>query len=231
VIPVTGLHVRLGGFSASFRHPLIVSGAQISTPVPAYSHVLGMISACAGRVVGPAETRIGFEMHCRSYNMELERTVRWQADKRGRLKPHRKGQSIRHRQVYWLPAMDLYVTNRSLRMAFERPVATPRFGRSQDIAWIDWCREVELCPVERGYIGPTLVPYPQLGVGGLVVRLPEWFDNSFYGRPRRAGPIGHYQAMSSTEGDIRFHIERGNLFHSSDAQRAEDVVYLHQWLK
>jgi hypothetical protein len=116
-------------------------------------------------------------------------------------------------------------------MAFDRPVATPRFGRSQDIAWIDWCREVELCPVERGYIGPTLVPYPQLGVGGLVVRLPEWFDNSFYGRPRRSGPIGHYQAMSSTEGDIRFHIERGDLFHSSDAQRAEDVVYLHQWLK
>jgi len=228
---VAGLHVRLGGFSASFRHPLIVSGTQISTPVPAYSQVLGMISACAGRVVSPRETRIGFEMHCRSHSLELERTVRWQADKQGRLKRHRKGQSVRHRQVYWLPAMDLYVTNRSLRTAFEGPIATPRFGRSQDIAWIEWCREVELSPVESGALGPTLIPCPQLGVGGLIVSLPEWFDNSSHGRPRLSGPFGRYHAMSSTGGDIRYNIQRADLFRSSDAQRTEDVVYLHQWLR
>jgi len=225
-----GLHVRLGGFSASFRHPLVVSGTQISTPVPAYSHILGMISACAGRVVGPDETRVAFEMHCRSHGLELERTVRWQADKQGSLKPHRKGQSVRQRQVYWLPTMDLYVTDRSLRTAFERPIATPRFGRSQDIAWIEWCREVELSPVESGAVGPTLLPCPQLGVGGLIVSLPEWFDNSLYGRPRSPGPFGRYHAMSSTEGDIRYHIQRADLFHSSDAQRTEDIVYLHRWL-
>jgi len=231
VNPVMGLHVRFGGFSASFRHPLIVSGTQISTSVPAYSHVLGMISACAGRAVGPAETRVGFEMHCSSQGLELERTVRWQADKQGRLRPHRRGQSIRHRQVYWLPRMDLYVTNRNLRIAFEQPIATPRFGRSQDIAWIEWCRDVELRPVESGALGPTLIPSPQIGVGGLIVCLPEWFDNSSSGRPRRSGPFGRYHAMSSTAGDIRYHIQRADLFHSSDAQNTEDIVYLHQWLK
>jgi len=114
---------------------------------------------------------------------------------------------------------------------FEAPVATPRFGRSQDIAWIELCREVELWPVETGAIGPTLIPYPQFGIGGLIVRLPEWFDNSVDGHPRRSGPFGHYQAMSSTEGDIRFQIARPGLFHSSDAARPGDAVYLHQWLK
>jgi CRISPR-associated protein Cas5t len=228
---VKGLHIRFGGFSASFRHPLIVSGTQISTPVPAYSHILGMISACAGRAVGPDETRVGFEMHCSSQGLELERTVRWQADKQGRLKPHRRGQSARHRQVYWLPILDLYVTNLKLRKVFERPIATPRFGRSQDIAWIEWCRDVELKQVESGAIGPTLIPSPQPGVGGLLVSLPEWFENGLSGCVRRPGPFGHYHAMSSTAGAVRYHVQRADLFHSSDAGRAEDVVYLHRWLE
>src|SRR5688572_608995 len=81
---VSALHVRLEGITASFRHPLVISGTQISTPMPAYSNLLGMMSACAGRVVRPAETRVGFEFHCRSHDLELERTVRWQMDKQGR---------------------------------------------------------------------------------------------------------------------------------------------------
>lgn len=223
------LHVRLEGFTASFRHPLIISGTQISTPVPAYSHLLGMVSACAGRVVRPDETRVGFEFQCQSRDLEMERTVRWQVDKQGGLKPHHKGQGISYRQVYWQPQLDLYVTNLDLKAAFERPTATPCFGRSQDIAWIKFCRQIELQLTPSGTLGPTLIPYPQPGIAGLPVRLPEWFDNNVLGQPRRPGPFGHYQAMPPTVGDMRFLVERDNLFHPSDAPRQEHAIYLHPW--
>ena len=227
---IRALHVRLEGFTASFRHPLVLSGTQISTPVPAYSHLLGMISACAGRIVTPDETRIGFEFRCQSRDLELERTVRWQVDKQGRLKPHSKGQGISYRQVYWQPQLDLFVSNLDLKPAFEQPAATPCFGRSQDIAWIKWWREVELNPVPEGALGPTLIPYPQPGVAGFIVRLPEWFDNTVLGRLRRPGPFGHYQAMPPNVGAMRFQVKRSDLFHPSDAPREEHVIYLHQWL-
>lgn len=198
--------------------------------MPAYSNLLGMMSACAGRVVRPEETRIGFEFRCRSHDLELERTVRWQLGKQGRLRPHSKGQGITYRQVYWSPSLDLYVTSLGLKIAFERPAATPCFGRSQDIAWIKWAREVELHPVLRGSLGPTLIPYPQQGIAGSIVRLPEWIDNTVMGRPRRPGPFGHYHAMLPTVGDLRFEVERGDLCHPSDAERENDVIYLHRWL-
>jgi CRISPR-associated protein Cas5t len=228
--PVKALHIRFEGLTASFRQPLVLSGTQISTPVPAYSHLLGMISACAGRVVTPNEIRVGFEFRCQARDLELERTVRWEVDKEGRLKPHHKGQGISYRQVYWQPQLDLFVQNLDLKPAFQRPVATPCFGRSQDIAWIEWCKEVDLAPVRSGALGPTLIPYPQPGIAGVIVRLPEWFENNIAGRPRRAGPFGRYQAMLPNVGQMRFQVERNDLFHPSDAEHGNDVIYLHKWL-
>ncbi len=227
---IDAIHVRLEGVTASFRHPLIISGTQISTPMPAYSNLLGILSACAGRFVRPEETLIAFEFRCESRDLELERTVRWQMDKRGRLNLHSKGQGISYRQVYWAPRLDLYVTNLGFRTSFESPSATPRFGRSQDIAWIQSVREVTLEPRLRGFLGPTLIPYPQRGVAGLIVRLPEWFDNTRMGQVRSPGPFGHYQAMLPTTGDLRFEVEGSDFHHPSDAEGDDDVVYLHRWL-
>jgi len=247
VIGLRALHVRLEGLTASFRHPLVITGTQISTPMPAYSNLLGMMSACAGRTVRPEETRVGFEFHCESHDLELERKDRWEL-KGGRLQRvtkkkvprsiriysgHRAEevpQGIGLRQVYWQPKLDLYVTNLNFKEFFERPAATPCFGRSQDIAWIKWVRETELYPVPKGSLGPTLIPYPQQGVPGFVVRLPEWFENRSMGLTRRAGPFGHYQAMLPTVGKLRFAVERGDLFHPSDAAAEEHVIYLHRWL-
>jgi CRISPR-associated protein Cas5t len=226
---LSALHIRLEGLSSSFRHPLTISGTQISTPVPSYSNLLGMISACAGRIIKPKETRIGFEFHCQSSDLELERTLRWVVDG-GRLKPHPKGQGISKRQVYWYPKLDLYLTDITLKKAFENPSATPCLGRSQDIAWIVSTKEIALCPRQNGELGPTLIPMPQQGVPGLVVRLPEWMENTKMGYVREMGPFGIYQAMSPTA-ELRFEVERENLYYPSDAQMDNHVIYLHEWIK
>ena len=172
------LHIRLEGFSASFRYPLIISGTQLSTPVPSYSNLLGMMSACAGMALRPEDTgRIGFEFRCKSHDLEIERKDRWEVAG-NRLQPVSKKtvprvlrrvtasmfeempQGVGWRQVYWEPQLDLFVQNVDLQGIFVNPSATPCFGRSQDIAWIICVREVELEPVEAGSIGPTLIPYP-----------------------------------------------------------------------
>lgn len=242
------LHVRFEGFSASFRHPLIISGTQISTPVPSYSNLLGMISACAGSTLGPEDTgRVGFEFKCRCHDLEIERKDRWKLSgdqlepvtKKSvprvlrRLSPDRyelMPQGVGARQVLWEPQLDLFVENVGLQGKFISPTVTPCFGRSQDIAWIRWVRVVDLEPVGAGSIGPTLIPYPQPGVPGVVLRLPEWFRNDRKGLARQSGPFGHYQAMLSTTNGMRFHIQRPDLFHPSDANTADHVIYLHRWL-
>src|SRR5207244_11740486 len=101
---------------------------------------------------------------------------RFQMDKRGRLRTHRKGQGLSYRQVYGSPTLNLYLTNLDFLRAFQRPAATPCFGRSQDIAWISRVNRVSLVPVPKGALVPTLLPYPHAGIAGLIVRLPEWFN-------------------------------------------------------
>jgi hypothetical protein len=139
-------------------------------------------------------------------------------------------QGIGLRQVYWYPMLDLYLTDLSLKHSFENPAATPCLGRSQDVAWIVLVREIELVSKTRGKIGPTLIPLPQVGVSGLVVRLPEWMDNSKMGRNREPGPFGMYLAMVPTT-NVPSMIERKNLYHPSDAIEDSQVIYLHDWME
>lgn len=205
------------------------SGTQVGIPVPSYSNLLGVISACVGRTISHKDTRIGFEFRCVSSDLELERTERWQVDDKGILRPHAKGQGLVRRQVYFFPLLDLYLTNLSLKESFEAPASTPTLGRSQDIATIKFVRQIDLQPVESGLIGPTLIPFPQKGATGLVIRLPEWFDNERKGRTRHAGPFGLYTALISTTAK-RFPARCPDLYHPSDAEQKEGVIYLHKWL-
>ncbi|MHB8700245.1 MAG: CRISPR-associated protein Cas5 [Nitrososphaerales archaeon] len=221
------LHAKLAGFSASFRHPLTLTGTQITTPVPPYSTVLGLISSCAGRVITPKDTEIGFEFRASTTDKEVERTNRFQF-KNGILQPHREGQSIMYRQVHFNPVLDLYLTNLNLISAFESPASTPYFGRSQDICWIEFVRQVDLLPIAEGNIGPTLLPKP-FPIKGLILRLPEWMENNRRGYVRKTGPFGFYMSGIPTD-SIRSHVKGPRLYHSSDAESSTDAVYVHEWL-
>ncbi|MGI0091739.1 MAG: CRISPR-associated protein Cas5 [Nitrososphaerales archaeon] len=222
------LHARFAGFSASFRHPLTLTGMQITTPVPPFSTLLGLMSACAGTVIVPQDTQIGFEFRAAGTDREVERTNRFQY-KRGLLEPHKEGQSIMYRQVHFDPVLDLYVTNLNFKRVFEAPASTPCLGRSQDIAWIEFVREVELTPAEEGDIGPTLLPRP-FPVSGLILRLPEWMENSQLGYVRKSGPFGFYMSGVPTD-QARMRVKGPRLFHPADARSSADVVYIHEWLK
>lgn len=223
-----GVHVRLEGLTASFRHPLLISGTQASLPVPAYTNVLGMISACAGRSVSPQEVRVGFEYrHC-GQAFDLQTTRRWTL-KGGQLRQHRKGPGLLRRQFHVRPRLDLYVVPGEMRTVFDSPVATPRFGRSEDVAWIVFARPISLIPVQRGAIGATLVARGTVFTQGLPLTLAEWFENERFGRPRRIGAMGRFLSLPPTAEGLRFDVQGRELFHPSDAEASDDVIYLHAW--
>jgi CRISPR-associated protein Cas5t len=226
---IAALHVEMEGFTAFFKHPLTITGTQISLPCPPYSTLLGLLSAISGRIVQPSETRIGFEFHCASKDIEIERTNRLSLAK-GVLSPHREGQGLIKRYIYFRPKLDLYVTNLELEQAFLSPVSTPSFGRSQDIAWIKKVEKVQLTELPSGKLGPTLIPEVKMNIPSLLVRCPEWFENNVEGRTRLAGPFGFYQGLLPTTRE-RFSVNMKNLYHPSNLSNAEDVIYLHQWIQ
>lgn len=65
------LHVRLEALSAAYPYPFLKSGTLLTLPAPPLSSVLGHLSACAGRAVGPAETLIGLEFESTSKALDL----------------------------------------------------------------------------------------------------------------------------------------------------------------
>ncbi len=220
------VHARLRGFTASFRHPLVITGTQLCTPLPSFSTILGMLSACAGRVITPSDTRIGFDFRCSGSGSELERTNRLEYSGH-RLQPHHKGQGLTNRQVLLHPHLDLYLTNMSLLEPMKYPVSSPRFGRSQDLAWVEFARETDLELRAKGNIGPTLLP-ESFSAPGLILRLPEWMDNGIFGVPRFSGPFTRFKALLPYDSTCP-EVEGRELYHPSDAESSDYVVHLYEW--
>jgi CRISPR-associated protein Cas5t len=221
------LHVRLEAFSAAYPYPFLRSGTQLTLPAPPFSSVLGNISACAGRVVGPAETLVGMEFETRGLGTDLERTRRLQTDKKyGRLSNNPE-RGVAKRQFHVSPCLDLYLTNLSLEPAFHSPVATPCFGRSQDIAWVCAVNRIELTPAEAGHLGSTLVKFPNPQVGGLILPpLADYYINDDLGHIRQAGRYSRYQYVR--KGTRVLATTDLLLFHPSDSTSDDHVITLHR---
>lgn len=221
------LHVQIEAFTASYSYPFLKSGTQLTLPVPPLSGILGNLSACAGRQVGPEETLIAFEFESQGRAIDLERTRRLQTDKRfGRLSENPE-RGIAKREFHVRPKLDLYLTSLKLESHFYEPAAAPCLGRSQDLGWINFVRRIHLIPAEFGQSGSTIVKFPNTQVGGLILPpLVDFYINSKKGYIREAGRYSRYQF-------IRRHssLKRARdleLYHPSDSEALEHVVILHR---
>jgi hypothetical protein len=222
-----GIHVRLEALSAAYPYPFLKSGTILTLPAPPFSNVLGNLSACAGRPVGPEETRIGLEFESISKALDLERTRRLQMNnKSGRLSANRE-QGLALPQLHVNPRLDLYLTNLDFERSFYAPATAPCLGRSQDIGWISFVRQIELVPVAEGKLGPTLVRFPNLQTGGQILPpLADYFLNDRPGRVRTIGRLSRYQFVprdSPVQSSNDF-----DLFHPDDSERTDHVVVMHR---
>jgi CRISPR-associated protein Cas5t len=217
------LRVLIRGWTATFRLPLLYTGTGLSAPVPAYSTLLGLIGSVTGREIQPTETRIGYEFRSEGLALDLERTKRLMMNiKTRQLRPQLE-RGIARRQSHVRPQLDLYLDNVALRVAFESPQNVPCLGRSQDVAWITAVDIVDAEPAEEGIVRGTLVPFPEPNAGGLILRLPEYFNNADTGYTRRIGKLGMYQVIRH---EVPARIRRRGLVRV-EGLPDQHAIYLH----
>ncbi len=235
------LNVRIRGWTATFRLPFLYSGTGLTSPVPPYSTILGMIGNLAARELYPQDVgRVGYIFRSDGMAMDLERTVRYNV-KSGRFEPNteKKRYGIVNRQFHVNPQLDLYIENTELADVFENPKNPPAMGRSQDVCWIETFKDgpykgksfsiVEAFPINEAPISGTLIPFPQEGASGIIVLLPEWFDNSKLGYTRSLKKMGRFQAIKFDENAPKLMAKNHDTFYSIVG--TDRNIYLHRFVE
>lgn len=216
------LHVQIRGWTATFRLPLLYSGTGLTSPLPPYSTLLGLIGSLAGRQIHWSETKIGFIFQCAGIAIDIESLERLQI-KKGKLKLH-PDRNIVKRQFLIRPELDLFLDNLDLQGIFESPKNLPCLGRSQDLAWIKSVKQVEAQSIKKGILRGTLVPFPQEGVSGQILVLPDFFDNSKNNYTRKIGKLNRYQAVKWDMPAIVENVKEGELLL---IEGRSEAIYLH----
>ncbi len=233
------LNVKIRGWTATFRLPFLYSGTGLTSPVPPYSTILGMIGNIAAREMHPKDVgRIGYIFQSDGAAMDLERTVRFNL-KNNTFQPNtgKSKHGIVNRQFHVNPRLDLFIENLELAETFESPKNPPALGRSQDVCWIETTREgeyrgksfnvVEAEPVNEATISGTLIPFPQEGASGTIILLPEWFDNSRFGYTRTLKKMNRFQAVRYDSNAPSLRAKRDDMFYSIIG--TDKHIYLHSF--
>jgi CRISPR-associated protein Cas5 subtype I-B len=191
------LNVLIKGWTATFRLPFLYSGTGVTSPVPPYSTILGMIGNMAAREMYPKDVgKIGYVFRSETVAKDLERTVRYKLKKGDfLLNSDDKKYGIVNREFHVNPVLDLYIENLELKDVFENPKNPPALGRSQDLCWVVSTKVVKATAVKSAPISGTLLPFPQEGASGIILVLPEFFRNNKLGFSREAEKIRRFQAM------------------------------------
>jgi len=174
---LNGIRIDLIAYTASFRVPCFV-GHQITLPVPPLSTIYGMISAAAGRIVGPEEVEwLAFRCQHEGVASDLEAIVTFdRGQARSIAVP--KGRNVIQREFLLLPHLTLYLPS-EWRRAFERPRYALLLGRTQDLATVDCISEIKLEETEEGEVQGVLLPreivFRQAGAPCMIYNLPISF--------------------------------------------------------
>lgn len=162
--------VRLSGWTASFRHPQFVTGAQPTLPLPPPSTIYGLVAAATGKWVNPEECRVAYVFQSEGKARDLEKIYQFSRSSNA-------GSTVIYRD--WLTDWRLWLYFTEPRWAdnFHSPVFPLTLGRQQELAHVEvgasgeTVREVELSRSETTLKG-TAVPFPFSGASGLVMALP-----------------------------------------------------------
>lgn len=227
--PIKLLNVLISGWTATFRIPFLYSGTGITSPVPPYSTILGMIGNISAREIYPKDVgKIGYIFRSESIASDLERTVRYSVDKGVfSLNDEKKRYGIVNRQFHVNPILELYLQNLDLKEVFENPKNPPALGRSQDLCWIESVKVVEANAVESAPISGTLLPFPHPGASGLILVLPEYFSNNNTGFTRTTKKMGRFQAVKYDANASQLKAVRPNSFYSIN--ESDKYIYLHSF--
>lgn len=162
--------VELNGWTASFRHPQLVTGMQPTLPLPPPSTVYGLVSAAVGRWVDPQECRLAYVFQSSGEARDLETIYQF-----GNSASAGSNVVLREWLTDW--RLWLYFAERTWAESFEEPVFPVTLGRQQELAHVEAgadgvvVRDVDLAHATTTLRG-TAVPFPSLSAAGVVMALP-----------------------------------------------------------
>lgn len=179
------LRVLLSGWTASFRHPDIISGYQPTMPSPPLSTIYGLISAVKGEIVTPQDVGIGYIFTSESKAVDLESIYE--------LAPGLIAKSnVIKREFLFNPRLWLYLNDVSYEDFFKKPHYPLLLGRSSDLAMVEEVKIIDLVEKDGVNLGKTILPFELKGVHGLVKALPTHFTDTI---PRKAIGVRPYILM------------------------------------
>ncbi|KAA3661475.1 MAG: type I-B CRISPR-associated protein Cas5 [Calditrichaeota bacterium] len=172
--------IEISSWTASFRYPNMISGFQPTLRVPPISTICGLVSAAAGRLVTPKEFEFAYSFRYDCTAVDLE-TI-YQFGLQGKPSLRNVTSNIMRREFLAMNRLLLYLNNRELAMAFNKPYFPLLLGRSGDLATVDSISQIELQAVKELNLAGTVVPFLGYRVASPIQALPTHFSNDF---PRR----------------------------------------------
>ncbi|MDT8782117.1 MAG: type I-B CRISPR-associated protein Cas5 [Candidatus Bathyarchaeota archaeon] len=171
------LRVYIKAWTASYRFPPFVTEVQPTLPVPPLSTIYGIISAVAGRLIGPKETSVGFVAPYKAKAKDLEKI--YEISEGGKVEQT----NVVNREFIYEPELYLYLANLSFESDFLNPRYPTLLGRSYDLAFIKEVKTIEIHPIDKVKFQYTLLPFPFEGIAEPIFALPVAFDDATPRRP------------------------------------------------
>ncbi|MBW2119762.1 MAG: type I-B CRISPR-associated protein Cas5 [Deltaproteobacteria bacterium] len=171
--------IHITSWTASFRHPNLISGYQPSLTVPPLSTIYGLISSATGDYVSPFDIALGYVFKFDSQAIDIE-TI-YQVNIKS--SPLNTKQNVIRRQVLFDNNLWLYVHDPRVAEAFLNPQFQLLLGRSNDLASVISVGEIELEQIdELTKLKGTIIPMGVIPLSAPIQALPIGFTNEI---PRR----------------------------------------------
>jgi CRISPR-associated protein Cas5t len=205
--------VKLSGWTASFRHPQLVTGMQPTLPVPPPSTIYGLVASAAGQWVNPAQCSLAYVFESKGTATDLETIYQF-----SKSDDAKSNVILREWLCDW--QLWLYFKDRAWAKRFEEPVFPLVLGRQQELAHVEIqedsiVKEVSLEQAPTTLRGTT-VPFPFWEVAGMVMALPLAMSPTL---PRQAVGVRPWQLLrESTK------VTSPDVWH--DAELSQGVYFL-----
>lgn len=158
--------VTLSGWTASFRHPQLVTGMQPTLPLPPPSTIYGLVAAATGEWVDPRACRLAYVFTHEGKARDLETIYQF-----GKSDNAKSNVVFREWLTDW--RLWLYFEERAWADAFTAPVFPLLLGRQQELAHVESVQP-EVIELERASttLHGAAVPFPFWSAAGMVMALP-----------------------------------------------------------
>ena len=169
--------IYLTSWTASFRHPNLISGFQPTLPVPPLSSIHGLISAAMGSYYASEKPEIGFVFQTAGKAVDLETIYQMENSLRNITS------NVIRREFLFDNHLWIYTQNRQIAEAFQKPFFQLLLGRSGDLATVNDISEIETeQQFELFKLKGTIVPFGKYMLAAAINALPVNFTNTI---PRR----------------------------------------------